>query len=64
MLDPFPPSGAPRAYNAYEIMKPFEVESSVIAPAFSKLGFVIQYRTTVNAETLIKHGIIKPTPVE
>lgn len=45
-------------------MKLFEVESSVIAPAFGKLGLGIQYRTTVNVETLIKHGIIKPIPVE
>lgn len=58
------PLGAPNAYKAYVVMKPFEVKSSVIAPAFGKLGFGIQFRTIVNAEILIKHGIIKPKPAE
>ena len=67
----FSPSGTPldmRAlpydadlsqYTQYEVIKPFEVEASTIAPAFNKIGLGTQYRSSVSAEILVKKGIIK-----
>ena len=67
----FSPSGTPldmRAlpydanlsqYRQYQVMKPFEVEASTIAPAFDKIGLGTQYRSSVSAEVLEKRGIIK-----
>ena len=46
-------------YTQYEVIKPFEVEASTIAPAFGKIGLGTQYRSCVNADVLVKHGIIK-----
>ena len=46
-------------YTKFEVLKPFEVESSRIAPAFGKPGGGIQYRAPFSAEWLLKHGIIK-----
>ena len=45
-------------YHRYKVVKPFQVESSTIAPAFGKLGGGTQYRSAVNVEKLLKHGII------
>ena len=39
-------------YSQFEVIKPFEVEMSIIAPAFGKIGGGIQYRVAVSAETL------------
>lgn len=46
-------------YHQYEVIKPFEVESSIIAPAFDNIGLGTQYRSSVSVETLLKHGIIR-----
>lgn len=46
-------------YRQFEVVKPFEVEESVIAPAFGKIGLGTQYRSSVSVETLLKRGIIK-----
>jgi len=46
-------------YRQFEVVKPFEVEESVIAPAFGKIGLGIQYRSSVSVETLLKKGIIR-----
>ena len=46
-------------YHRYEVVKPFEVEKSVIAPAFDNIGLGIQYRSLVSVDTLLKRGIIK-----
>lgn len=46
-------------YSQFEIIKPFEVEASIIAPAFGKVGGGIQYRVPVTAEILKKRGFIK-----
>jgi hypothetical protein len=48
------------AYNAYKVVKPFSVQSSTIAPAFGKQGLGKQYLSPVNANTLLKRGIIVP----
>ena len=46
-------------YHRFEVLKPFEVEASTIAPAFCQPGFGIQYLSPVNTDKLIKHGILK-----
>ena len=43
----------------YEVLKPFVVESSTIAPAFGQLGGGIQYHTYSKVSTLISEGFIK-----
>lgn len=46
-------------YRKFVVEKPFEVEASIIAPAFEKIGLGIQYRSSVSVEVLLKKGIIK-----
>ena len=46
-------------YHQYEVLKPFEVEASTIAPAFDNIGLGTQYRSPVSVEVLLKRGIIK-----
>ena len=46
-------------YEQFEVIKPFEVKVSTIAPAFNKIGFGIQYQFPVSADILLKRGIIK-----
>lgn len=46
-------------YRKFEVIKPFEVEASTIAPAFGKIGLGTQYRSVVSANILLKKGIIK-----
>ena len=46
-------------YSQFEVVKPFEVEVSIVAPAFGKIGGGIQYRAPVTAEILKKRGFIK-----
>ena len=46
-------------YTMFEVVKPFPVESSKIAPAFCQLGGGTQYRTLYTAEKLLRLGIIK-----
>jgi hypothetical protein len=54
------PPGNTGAYNAFKVMKPFEVQSSIVSPAFNQLGLGKQYVSPVNMDTLIKRGIIVP----
>lgn len=46
-------------YHKYEVVKPFEVEKSIIAPAFDDIGLGIQYRSPVSVDVLLKRGIIR-----
>ena len=46
-------------YHQYEVLKPFEVETSTIASAFDNIGLGTQYRSPVSVEVLLKRGIIK-----
>ncbi len=52
------PYGNRGDYNVFKVIKPFEVQSSTIAPAFNKLGLGTQYLSPVNMNTLLKRGII------
>ena len=54
------PSSNTGAYNAFKVVKPFEVKSSMIAPAFGKIGLGKQYLSPVSMNTLLKRGIIVP----
>ncbi len=54
-----PPGADLSQYRVFEVVKPFEVESSMISPAFNKIGLGNQYYSPVSAETLLKRGIIK-----
>ena len=54
-----PPNADLSRYNAYTVIKPFEVTKSVIAPYYGKIGLGIQYESVVNVQTLLKHGIIE-----
>ena len=46
-------------YRRFEVVRPFEVERSTIAPYFGNIGLGIQYKSPVSAEILLKRGIIK-----
>ena len=46
-------------YHQFVVVKPFEVEAATVAPAFGKIGLGIQYRSAIDAEVLVKKGIIK-----
>ena len=46
-------------YHKYEVVKPFEVQASIIAPAFDNIGLGTQYRSPVSAYVLLRRGIIK-----
>ena len=52
------PPGNTGAYNAFQVVKPFPVQSSTIASAFNKIGLRTQYLSPVNMNTLLKRGII------
>ena len=54
-----PPNADLSQYRIFEVVKPFEVESSTIASAFNQIGLGLQFRSAVSAETLLKRGIIK-----
>ncbi len=46
-------------YHIYEVIKPFEVERSTIAPAFGQIGLGTQYKTPVQIKVLVNRGILK-----
>ena len=54
-----PPGTASQALRSFEVVKPFEVQSGQLRPWFYQAGGGIGYKTPVNLETLLKHGIIK-----
>ncbi len=45
--------------RTFEVLKPFEVKSGLVAPAFNDIGFGTQYLTPVRLKILIERGIIK-----
>ena len=47
-------------YNVYEVTKPFDVQSSTVAPFYGQPGGGIQYRSNLNILDLLKGGYIKP----
>jgi RHS repeat-associated protein len=55
-----PPGSNTSILNTYQILKPFEVQSGTIAPAFMQTGGGTQYVSPVPSNVLLKHGIISP----
>ena len=55
-----PPGLSP--YTKFRVLKPFEVRLSISSPGMfhGQSGFGLQYKSLVNARTLIKKGIISP----
>ncbi len=57
------PPGNTGNYTTFEVLKPFTVQTSRIAPAFGQIGTGIQYYSPfLNANELIMGGFIKPIP--
>lgn len=54
-----PPYLRSEPLKSYEILKPFEVQSGIVAPAFNQAGLGIQYELPVSAKFLIKREIIR-----
>jgi len=48
-----------RNHNSYEIMKPFNVQSSTVAPYYGQPGGGIQYRSNTSILDLLKGGYIR-----
>jgi len=57
-----PPNADLSQYRAYEVLKPYEVGSSRIAPYYGKTGLGEQYRSPVSADVLEARGIIRRLP--
>jgi Tuberculosis necrotizing toxin len=53
-----PPGANTGIFNTYKVLKPFEVQSGKIAPAFGQPGMGTQYLSPVSADVLIERGII------
>jgi hypothetical protein len=47
-------------YNAYIVVKYIDVQRSIVAPAFGKLGYGIQYKTPLDVNSLIEFKFIIP----
>ena len=46
--------------NQYEVLKPFDVQAGLAAPAFGEPGLGIQYMSSQTVADLIRAGFIKP----
>ena len=49
-------------YNNYRVVKPFEVNSGGVAPAFNQPGLGTQYELPVSIDILLKRGVIEKVP--
>lgn len=49
-------------YHLYKVIKPFKVQSCIIAPAFGFPGGGTQYRSNIPVKDLVKNGYIKEVP--
>lgn len=57
------PSGNSNVYNMYEVVKPFQIQTSKIAPAFGKIGTGTQYYSPLlRANELETSGFIRKIP--
>jgi hypothetical protein len=45
--------------RTFQVIKPFEVETGTVSPAFGQLGLGQQYMTPVDLGVLLKRGILK-----
>jgi len=56
------PPGTSGPLQAFEVLKPFSVESGTVAPAFGQLGLGIQLRTSMTLGELIEQGFLRAVP--
>jgi hypothetical protein len=49
-------------YNNYRVVKPFEVNSGGVSPAFNQPGLGTQYELPVSIDILLKRGVIEKVP--
>ena len=54
-----PPGTAGQPLRTFEVVKPLEVKSGTVSPAFGELGLGEQYKTPVRMKTLLDRGIIR-----
>lgn len=50
-------------YRQFVVLKPFEVETSTIAPAFGKIGLGTQYCSPVSVEVFLKKVLLSKLEV-
>jgi hypothetical protein len=48
-----------KSFKTFEVVKPIEVDTGIIAPAFNKPGLGIQHKLPKNIEILREKGFIK-----
>jgi RHS repeat-associated protein len=53
-----PPGIGDLPLRTFEVVKPFEVQSGIVAPWFNQVGGGIQYMTPVNLDILLNRGIL------
>jgi len=53
-----PPSTNMKLYDIYQVMKPFPVQSSIIAPYYGMPGLGTQYVTPLPIQLLVDKGIL------
>ncbi|TGK46259.1 DUF4237 domain-containing protein, partial [Leptospira gomenensis] len=54
-----PPGVDSQALRTFEVIKPFEVKKSTVAPAFGQTGYGTQYQAPIPLKTLLEKGIIR-----
>jgi RHS repeat-associated protein len=54
-----PPDTAAMALRSFEVLRPIEAESGLIAPAFGQLGYGTQFRTAMTLEELLHGGYLR-----
>ena len=53
-----PPNINMNLYDRYQVIKPFKVQSGIIAPYFGQVGMGTQYVTSETIKTLLKKGYL------
>ena len=53
------PTTNPADYFQFQVLKPFPIQTSNVAPAFGKIGLGVQYKTPIGINSLEELGYIK-----
>jgi hypothetical protein len=66
---PFPNRSLPDAkinapFEIYEVLRPLNVESGIIAPAYGQPGLGIQYKLPYSIDDLIYYNFLKPITIQ
>lgn len=54
-----PPGTAQQPLRAFEVLKPFGVESGQVAPAFNQTGLGTQFRSSQQLGELLEQGFLR-----